>query len=559
MTIKLDGKPTVALRPPSQVMRLARLGSLHQCRLSFMRILLRKLTQEGWTFSRPVFDIDADGVGRAVYTAEGPSETYSLVCFGHDLPDDQRSDRVIAEAWDATFTLTKGVPTAADIDRLEANVPYQEVGRVTENEVSLSRANRSVRLFGHVLECLAAGQQPNLEEINAVGYLMRTTAVYGSGKFGAADHPAGDAPFQKEMLTVYLIRAFTLDLVEHMAALRAPETAVPLDPALRRQFGVGNSTGLGMAPFLIHHPVLLNNWIAAREEALARVRSVAVATVEAQEVFRDVLARAIRNVQLWRSQHPVQVEKLAGLTRDLAALAAEVERGALTKADPWDGLLAWAEALLSLDGQEQLVSLMLEPYPELVDDLTAGMGADEVAEFAINGSQSLADFRAEVQAVYGWALELDWDDPTQVARCWYVSEEKLEPRLGELAEEPLESYAQPLSPARDIARMARDLDGWDGAERLAAFLMRHPEHRHVARRVQVVARHPYAEICDNTIAAEMLPIDLLRCKLSFFGATHFDPRSDRWVRITMFRNAPFPAELGTAAEDWAYPEAACTP
>lgn len=559
MTVKLDGKPTVALRPPSQVMRLARLGSLHQCRLSFMRTLLRKLTQEGWTFSRPVFDIDAEGVGRAVYTAEGPSETYSLVCFGHDLPDDQRSDRVIAEAWDATFTLTKGVPSAADLDRLEANVPYQEVGRVTENEVSLSRANRSVRLFGHVLECLAAGRQPDLEEINAVGYLMRTTAVYGSGKFGAADHPAGDAPFQKEMLTVYLIRAFTLDLVEHMAALRAPDTAVSLDSALRCQFGVGNSTGLGMAPFLIHHPVLLNNWIAAREEALARVRSVAVATSAAQEVFRDVLARSIRNVALWRSQHPVQVEKLADLTRDLAALAAEVERGALTKADPWDGLVTWAEDHLSLEGQEQLVSLMLEPYPELVDDLTVGMGADEVAEFAINGSQSLADFRADVQAVYGWALELDWDDPTQVARCWYVSEEKLEPRLGELAEEPLEPYAQPLSPARDIARMARDLDGWDGADRLAAFLMRHPEHRHVARRVQVVARHPYAEICDNTIAAEMLPIDLLRCKLSFFGATHFDPRSDRWVRITMFRNAPFPAELGTAAEDWAYPEAACTP
>ena len=44
----------------------------------------------------------------------------------------------------------------------------------------------------------------------------------------------------------------------------------------------------------------------------------------------------------------------------------------------------------------------------------------------------------------------------------------------------------------------------------------------------------------------MLPIDMLRCKLSFFGATKFDPRSDRWVRICMFKDAPFPKELTDA-------------
>ena len=58
---------------------------------------------------------------------------------------------------------------------------------------------------------------------------------------------------------------------------------------------------------------------------------------------------------------------------------------------------------------------------------------------------------------------------------------------------------------------------------------------------------PYAEIQDNLIAADMLPIDILRCKLSFFGATRFDPRSDRWVRICMYQDAPFPHELLGAA------------
>ncbi len=56
---------------------------------------------------------------------------------------------------------------------------------------------------------------------------MRTTAVYGSGKFGAADRrdlldrPELHAPFQAEMLAVYLIRCFVLDLLDFRQRRRA--------------------------------------------------------------------------------------------------------------------------------------------------------------------------------------------------------------------------------------------------------------------------------------------------------------------------------------------------
>ena len=168
-------------------MRLARMGSFHQTRLSFMRSLLRRLKNEDWKFKRNLWAIDEQGFGRAVYTVYGPERNYSLVAFSHDLPDHMRSDRVIATAWDATFALFDGIPYEADLDRLEQNVPKQEAGRISDSELSLSRANRSVRLWQHVVECLAAGKQPDREQVEAVGYLVRTTAVYGSGKFGAAD------------------------------------------------------------------------------------------------------------------------------------------------------------------------------------------------------------------------------------------------------------------------------------------------------------------------------------------------------------------------------------
>jgi hypothetical protein len=64
-----------------------------------------------------------------------------------------------------------------------------------------------------------------------------------------------------------------------------------------------------------------------------------------------------------------------------------------------------------------------------------------------------------------------------------------------------------------------------------------------ARQVQIAETHPFAEVHDNLIGKDMLPIYLMRCKLAFFGASRFDPRSDKWVRISMFQDIPYPDEM----------------
>ncbi|MFZ1726775.1 MAG: hypothetical protein WAU13_08990 [Albidovulum sp.] len=540
---------TAFRREPATVMRLARMGSAHPTRLSFLRVLLRRMKDENWAFDRPVWQMDAKGVGRAVYRAIGPERTYSLVAFAHDLPADMRTDRVIATAWDATFALFDGTPSEADLNRLAANVPLQEAGRIGPSELSLSRANHSVRLFNYVVERLAEGHQPDAEELDAVGYLMRTTAVYGSGKFGAADRsvlqmrPEARGPFQMEMLSVWLTRAFTVDLVEHLAAVRGGKTAVKMAPDLRRRLGVGNSTGLGMAPFLVRHPVLLNNWAIAREEALARVRAQKSATTDAIAGFHLALENAGQTWASWHSTHPIQVSKLKALGSDLQAITAHLDEWPGHDTHPWDALWRWGEGALSLEGQEMLLSLMLEPHGDLVDGLADCMDADEGAAFRIDGAMPMDRVKVLLNEVYGWALSTDYNAPDKNARFWYVSEEKLEPRLGERFDEPGAELELPLCIGRLAAEMSKDACVWQGEGTLAAFLLVHPEHRFMARRVQVAAQYPYAEVRDNLIAADMLPIDLLRCKLAFFGASHFDPRSDRWVRISLFQNAPYPQDL----------------
>ncbi len=551
----------VPLRPPAQVMRLSRLGSLHQCRLSFMRVLTRRMAAEGWRFNRPVFSIGTDGVGHAVYSATGPDRTYSLVAFAHDLPPEMRSDRVIATAWDATFTLFDGVPTAADIDRLSKNIPLQEAGRVSAREISVSRANRSVRLWEHFVDALAAGRQPDPAKTAAVGYLMRTTAVYGSGKLGAADRetianrPEMQVPFQAEMLSVYLTRVFVRDLVQHMANARGGDRAATLDPGIAQSLGIGNSTGLGMAPFIVNHPVLFNNWIMAREKAIARVRAVQTATGDEAATFRALLERSALSVARWHSEHPIQIEKLKALSTDMATLTAHAGTADLITNAPWNRLYDWAEAHLGQDAQELVASLILEPYPDLVDGLATCMADSNADAFRIDGSINVAATRAALAASFGWAFDIDWSARENCARAWYVSEEKLEPRLGERFDEPITEYEQPLAPARDAAAAHAALAEWAGDTPIATFLLAHPEHRHTIRRAQIAAIAPYGEIHDNTISADVLPIDMLRAKLAFFGATHFDPRSDRWVRICMYAGAPYPEDLSPGTADrWIYPE-----
>ena len=246
------------LRSPEKVMNLSRMGSSFQTRLSFTRTLTRRISHEKWEFEPLIFEVDEKGYGISVFSVHTPNHTYSLIAFTNEIAPEQRTDRVVAEAWDATFSLFDGIPTKSDIKRLAKNTPKQEAGRFSPRELVLARANKSLRLFEHVVSRLSSGRQPDIDLLTSVGYLMRTTAVYGSGKFGCADREKISnrseirGAFQVELLTVYLIRWFTIELVEFIASHRGGRKAIRLTPEISKFLGIGNATGLGMAPFMIN-------------------------------------------------------------------------------------------------------------------------------------------------------------------------------------------------------------------------------------------------------------------------------------------------------------------
>ncbi|MDC0046067.1 hypothetical protein OAJ20_00375 [Candidatus Pelagibacter sp.] len=547
----------IELRDPNTIMKLSRLGSFHQSKLSFLRSFLNEF--KDWEYKRDLFNLDPLGHGEAVYSFKKKKRIYSLVCFANKIKDEERSDRVIATKWDAAFTLHDGIPSKKDIERLKNEVPKQEVGRLSFKELTLSRANKSLRVFNHVIEKLSEGEQPDIDLLSKVGYLYRTTAVYGSGKFGLADRfriknrVEINGPFRLEMMLVYLVRQFTFDQVNHVAYHKNPKKAVRLEEKICKNLGIGNSTGLGMAPFIVNHPTLLNNWILSRETALKKIREIKNVNTKDSDLFIECIKISLTNITSWNTDSEYQKEKIKSLLNDLEKFLIFVEKNFdFSNEYPFNKIYLWLERECRDECIEYIVSIMMEPYNNIIEPLVKKMSSDEDKYFNIPTQRTVKELRDIIKKKYSNILEINFKKKENNQNFWFISKNKEEPRLADRFEENGSELEQPLAIARDITKLYEKLLVTKNNLKIAEFLSTNSKFRHVVRRAFIVEKFPYAEIQDNTISKNIMPIDMLRLKLSFFGALKFDPRSDKWLRICMFQGAPLPSELKNYDEQWVY-------
>ena len=550
-------KPNIKFRDPNEVMKLSRLGSFHQSKLSFLRSFIREF--KDWDYKRNLFDLDKNGYGTALYSFSKNEKNYSLVCFAQHINSDERSDRVIATKWDAAFVLHDGIPTKEDIKRLKDNVPKQEVGRVSYKELTLSRANKSVRVFDHVVQSLSEGKQPDKKLLNKVGYLYRTTAVYGSGKFGLADRfrikdrKEIYGPFRLEMMLVYLVRQFTFDQVNHMAKSINSSKAAELDPKIARNLGIGNSTGLGMAPFIVNHPTLLHNWIYCREKILKEIRSIEKVNISDLNIFKDCLKKSKFSINSWLTESKYQNNKINSLKSDLVKFERYLEKECSIKTKYfWNKVYIWSSNNLEEECLEYIVSMLMEPYDRIVDPLINNMSSEEDEYFTIPTHKKVFNLKTILENNYKSIIKIDFNKKDSNHNFWFISKNKEEPRVANRHEEHGAELEQPLAIARDIKKLYEKVVKANQNITIAEFLFDNNELRHVVRRAFIINQFPYSEIQDNTIGVSLVPIDMLRLKLSFFGAVKFDPRSDKWLRINMYQGAPLLHEMKNSNDTWVY-------
>jgi len=540
----------------TEAMTLEKMGSRYPSRLSFSRSMLRRLLFDNWKISKSKFDLDENGFGTVVYEIVINKNIYSLICFSQHLDSADRSDRVIAEKWDTAYALINGKLEKIDIERLQKSVPLQESGRNSTKELVLSRANKSVRLFNYVLNCLSKGKQPDLNEINKVGYLLRTTAVYGSGKFGLSDfsnikeETDFNQPFRAEMLAVYIIREFSVELVEHIARKKNPLKAVKLNKNIKQHLGIGNSTGLGMAPFIVKHPKLIHKWMDQYTKSLNIILKKSFNKKKLSE-YIDLLNKALCYLNEVVTYDEFQIKKNTKTIKDLKHFISYAKTINNINDFIWSKLINFADNDCNFDTQEIAKVQLLELYPDESELLAEDMS--DIEEMQISESKKLEDLKLLIEKKYFWALDINFAEKNNDFLFWYISATKLEPRLGERYNEEGSKLEQNLGIAKMVKNLYENIKTEDLKIFVAEFLVIKPEFRGIIRRIQSLEKFQFAEIKDNILSKKTMPIDMLRFKLSFFGANRYDPKSDRWLRVSFFSGAPYLSNLNKQnVDDWGF-------
>ncbi len=527
---------------------IKRLGNLFPSNLSFNRKLLEKASKERWEFKEAKACLSADGFGRYVVEVITPTETLSFIAFSQYLAPENRTDRVIAVAWDVVFALCYGKVTEEFCDELQSNLTKQESGRYSSRVLCISRANKSVRMFEKVIDALIKGEQPCKGDIIKIGYLYRTTAVYGNGKFGMADfkflikNTSLNFPFAAQMLTVYLVREFSYYQVNHIAKNKN-KIAVTLSDNSKQNLGIGNSTGLGMAPFLIKHSKPVGHWIAARENSLLEILQRENISESKWEEFITGLKLAIIFFEQTYTDNELQKNTNTKTKKELHSFYKRLK--VTTSISDWKSIFEKLYSLkINLQTQEVIISLLLELHPEICDSFFVNLNQDE--DFQLIPQMSLKHLSIIIKSHYSWVDQYDFDKPSDDYYFWYYSENKEEPRLGIKTEDAGIENQMPIGIAKEISYciklLERSID--NEIENVAEFLGVHPRMRSIVKRIQYMGQDEnISDIHMNALGEDVLPTDLLRCKLALLGATKFDPKSDRWVKVTFFQGAPLSKDL----------------
>ena len=535
-----------------------RMGAARLTRYCFSRTALRRAVAGDWRIEPVVIKLDAVGQGEVVYRIDAQGHAFHFVAFLQTLPESAHTDRVIADRWEIAAALVEGEVTDERWAQLRANVPDQEHGRHDPGVLVLTRGNRSLRFFDYLVGELAAGRQPNPTQVGDAGYIMRSTAFYGNGKYGmrsfegyGADHPLA-APYRAQFLAAWCFRELSYTVVEHCASAHGGAAAVPFTGGWRTYFGLGNATGLGLVPYAFKHPRIINAWVGVRELALANVRALP-GTAENMAMFRHWLQRAEAHYAGGTAADATPFLSPAQLVPIVAEIKQAFEHVA-AEDRPFEALMSWA-VRQHPETAELVVSLLIEldgRSPQNLDtNVDELLTVDEQADLDL--AMAIPDARALIDERFGWIDALDPSAPEAGTYWWVYSDNTEEPRRVERTRLDVATRDMAIDVVGRMASLRAELATWPDDSRLGDVAATKPQHLAAIERLFVSDR-PYGEPRDNPCAAEYLPLQLQRFQLAQYGMDNFKPKSTDWLRVTLYQGAPRVADLVAGFDDdWVLP------
>jgi hypothetical protein len=276
-------------------------------------------------------------------------------------------------------------------------------------------------------------------------------------------------------------------------------------------------------------------------------------SIDKQSDIFNLIEQAYQYSVQWKVSDPIQYNKIKILNSDLQVILKNINtKVILNQSYPLKKLTNFFKDDISIETEEILHSLFLEPFGNIIDDLINNMSVIEKNTVSINFN--VKEIIKMIEKNYSWALDIDLKKDEENWFFWYTSQAKLEPRLGIRKKDKGFDKELPFDIPHQIQKGMVILRSLPNDMLGTEAMLNYPELRNIIRRIIINNVSPYSEIQDNLIGFNSKPIDILRCKLSFFGASKYDPKSDLWTRITLFQGAPLPHQLKEKdACNWLFP------
>ena len=541
------------MRSADELMNIDQLASMKPYRLSFARTLIQRMTTEKWLIKPKKMELDANGIGTAIYQITASGHQMTFVAFSDDVPDEKRSGRLSETRFDGMGFLCHGEVTADRLNTERESLKLRSRGRTDWETIGWTLATRSKRSFDHVVNLLSTGVQPDLGSLAAGGgYLFRNNGYYGNGRHGTrmwqslpVDHPLSH-PYHPEMFALYLWRQFSFDLVDEMARLRSPK-ATCLHSDLKQKIGIGNSTGQGISTFVTKWPGWMHAWNVLRETAIVQSTNASASDTDIERA-RALLHRAAAYMAHRDGSKDRYGCPDSELISNLNAIEAKFDDLVAT-GQSWSRLVAWARSHCHPEAADVLNSILTETYPDLVDELDQDFTTLMRRSTDVNPRQTVTELRELIADKYAWTQE--W---LSSPNFFYRSEEHGEQRVGIRRVDDGELMETFTALCDNVAALSDDLEGCDGTESVGSFLLRHPGYRFLIERIQNFGTDTYSEIRANVAGDSWVPAKAGKFVLSNFGMELSSAHNHRYVQGIFYQGAPLPEDLATGRKmDWIYP------
>lgn len=547
---------------PERMMDPRNLGALQPTRISAARSFLRTMADERWRITCDYLKLDPRGNGTARYTVSTPKGPVTFVAWLREPRGENRTGRIIGTSWDMFGSLIDGIATEEQVRVTEAEMPKLYEGRAPLGTLIWMRSNQSVRMFRQVRDSLAEGHQPDAVELKRVGYLMRNTGLDGNGTFGSTpfaalpdNHPLA-VSYHAQMLSAYLMRELSVDVVEELARIDSPDRAVVLAPAVKRLIGVGNGSALGLVMFVYNRPFLIHAYISTYIDVLKHVLTTPIAGDDPRiDRLEKLLERTIRYRTMEDTRYRVftgSYELAADLRRVRAAVRA-ARRGTIPTRENETLLAAAHRAVrgrISPEALNSLHTLLLELDPEYCDQLAESrLRFDEI--LALDPRTPLSSIHQAVNRTFAWASSIPLNDEEYRDRVWYQSRAAEEPRSGPGEEVPGSNEVVPDYPV-DIRRLIDVLSVLPEDAPIGSVLSAHPDLEHITRLVYSLREHPFSVPHADPHDIDFVPVWLVRLMNAFVhGLDRTEDYLNRAVLGLIYEGAPYRDELESVdATSW---------